>query len=81
MKKNFRPTKRRIQKPKDCFYCKQKIVVDYKNIDTLKHCLSERGKIIPLMQSGLCQSHQKGVSKAIKQARYLALLPYIVRPS
>lgn len=81
MKRNFRRVRRRIQRPKDCFFCKQELTPDYKDIETLKHVISERGKITPRMHSGVCQNHQHLLSKSIKRARFLALLPYIVRPS
>lgn len=67
--------------PKDCLFCKQKIEPDYKEVDTLRHFVTERGKIIPRSSSGICQKHQGLLAASIKQARYLALLPFIVRPS
>lgn len=74
--------KRRIRRtPQNCFFCKQKTVPDYKDIETLAHYLSERGRVIARIDSGLCQKHQKETTIAIKRARYLALLPFIVRPS
>ncbi len=81
MKRPFRPTRKRIPKIRDCYFCKQKIVPDYKDIETLKRSLSERGKIIARLTVGVCQKHQKILSTAVKRARFLALLPYIVRPS
>lgn len=67
--------------PKDCIFCKQKSKPDYKETETLSHYVTERGKIIPRSASGICQKHQVMLSASIKQARFLALLPYIVRPA
>ena len=49
---------------------------DYKNVDTLKRHLSEKGKIIPRRVSYISMKRQKSLAVAIKRARYLALLPY-----
>ncbi|OGG27015.1 30S ribosomal protein S18 [Candidatus Gottesmanbacteria bacterium RIFCSPLOWO2_01_FULL_39_12b] len=81
MRKIIRNFKRRIQRPKECFFCKQKLEPDYKEIEALKHFLSERGKITPRMHNGICRKHQKKLMKSIKRARFLALLPFIVKPS
>lgn len=82
MKKPFKKNRRIVKRvPKNCLFCKQKIEPDYKEIDTLSHYVTERGKIIPRSSSGICQKHQKLLAASVKQARYLALLPYLVRPS
>lgn len=81
MKRTFRKRIIRRAKPRDCFFCKQKVTPDYKEVETLKHFISERGKINGKRQSGVCQKHQHKLSQAVKQARFLALLPFIVRPS
>tara|TARA_Y100000590_G_C15626074_1_gene979392 strand:- start:718 stop:912 length:195 start_codon:yes stop_codon:yes gene_type:complete len=49
---------------------------DYKNIDTLKKFISETGKIIPARISGVSAQDQRRITKSIKIARFLALLPY-----
>lgn len=70
---------------------KKKIVVDlkcplcesgvgflsYKDVYQLKKYTSVRGKIIGRDKSGMCARHQRQLSKAIKKARYMALLPYV----
>lgn len=81
MPKIYRRTKRIIKKPGACFYCKQKTEPVYKDIDTIRKVVTERGKIIGRMQSGVCQKHQKMLALAVKRARYLALIPYITRPT
>jgi small subunit ribosomal protein S18 len=51
--------------------------VSYKDIFQLKKFTSVRGKIISSEKSGVCHKHQKQLKKAIKRARYMALLPYV----
>ena len=50
--------------------------LDHKNIDLLKKFVSPCGRILPTRLSGLCASHQRLAARAIKRARFLALLPY-----
>ena len=50
--------------------------VDYKNINLLKKFISERGKILPSRITSVSTKKQRGLSKAVKRARFLALLPY-----
>lgn len=50
--------------------------IDYKDLVTLKSFISESGKIIPSRNTGTAAKYQRQLSSAIKNARYLALLPY-----
>ena len=50
--------------------------LNYKNIDLLKRYITETGKIVPGRVSGVTSSQQRKITKAIKVARYMALLPY-----
>ncbi|MFT4676635.1 MAG: small subunit ribosomal protein S18 [Patiriisocius sp.] len=50
--------------------------IDYKDIETLKQYVSETGKIVPSRITGTKARYQRQLAKAIKRARYLALLPY-----
>lgn len=50
--------------------------IDYKDLETLKHYISETGKITPARMMGTRARYQRQLSRAIKRARYLALLPY-----
>ena len=50
--------------------------IDYKDVNTLRQFVTERGKIIPRRISGNCARHQRRVTRAIKQARLLALISY-----
>jgi small subunit ribosomal protein S18 len=79
--RNRRPLRRKIQKPKHCYFTKNKIVPDYKDLDNIKKFVSERGRVTPRMYSGLCQKCQKDLAKAVKRARFMALIPFTVRPS
>jgi small subunit ribosomal protein S18 len=63
-------------KKKVCRFCTQKLKVDYKDPDTLRRFVTERGKILPRRITGTCSKHQRVVSEAIKRARILALLPF-----
>jgi small subunit ribosomal protein S18 len=53
--------------------------IDYKDTKMLERYLSERGRIIPRRITAVSAKHQRELAKAIKRARYLALLPYVVR--
>ncbi|MCX7719669.1 MAG: 30S ribosomal protein S18 [Dictyoglomus thermophilum] len=67
-------------KKKFCVFCSEKIdYIDYKNVERLKRFMTEKGKIIPRRISGNCARHQRQLSTAIKRARYMALLPYVVK--
>ncbi len=63
---------------KSCAICESGVrVVDFKDQRLLARFLTERGKILPSRLSGTCSRHQRQLSRAIKRARELALLPYI----
>lgn len=50
--------------------------IDYKDLDMLKNYVSEAGKIVPSRVTGTGAKYQRQLSRAIKRARYLALIPY-----
>ena len=50
--------------------------IDYKDLNTLKVYVSETGKILPSRLTGTKAKYQRQLAKAIKYARYLALMPY-----
>ncbi|MCX8008667.1 MAG: 30S ribosomal protein S18 [Patescibacteria group bacterium] len=53
--------------------------IDYKNIEFLSKFISERGKILPRSKTGLSSKQQRKLCIAIKRARHVALLPFVVR--
>ncbi len=77
---NSRPRKyqrRRFQRKKFCRFCANKeLIVDYKNVATLRHFITERGKIIPRRISGTCAKHQRALTRELKKARLMALIPF-----
>ncbi|MDD2217217.1 MAG: 30S ribosomal protein S18 [Eubacteriales bacterium] len=66
-----------MRRKKVCQFCADKTeVIDYKDVEKLKKYVTERGKILPKRITGTCAMHQREVTKAIKKARIVALLPY-----
>lgn len=66
-----------FRKKKVCQFCADKSeTIDYKDVDKLKKYVTERGKILPKRVTGTCAVHQRDVTRAIKRARIIALLPY-----
>ncbi len=51
--------------------------IDYKDVDTLKMFATERGKIMPRRVTGVSAKHQRMLARAIKRARYMALMPFV----
>ena len=51
--------------------------IDYKDVDLLRKFITERGKILPRRITGLTAKQQRNLTRAIKRARILALLPYV----
>ena len=80
MRPTMRPRrKRRFFRKKVCRFCADKIKeVDYKDVKRLRGYLTERGKIVPARVTGTCAKHQRQLSRAVKRARFLALLPYTI---
>jgi small subunit ribosomal protein S18 len=68
----------RLRKKKICRFCEAgEIYIDYKDEKKLGKFLTEQGKIIPRRVSGNCAMHQRQLTRAIKRARHLALLPFV----
>ena len=71
MQKRYK-TRKRV-----CSFCADKVDhIDYKDINKLKKYITEIGKILPRRITGNCAKHQRQLTKAIKMARQVALLPY-----
>ena len=66
--------------PKNCIFCKENKNPDFMQTEGLFKFLTERGKILSSSKTGVCTKHQKKITIAVKRARHLALLPFIVRP-
>jgi len=65
---------------KVCKFCVEKIeAVNYKDVRLLAQFVAESGKITPRRLTGVCTPHQRRLSRAIKQARNIALLPFAGR--
>ena len=75
-----RPVKkyRKPAKKKVCAFCVAgEKEIDYKDVAKLRKFITEKGKILPRRQTGVCAHHQRKLAIAIKRARNLALLPYV----
>ncbi|WP_206460122.1 30S ribosomal protein S18 [Anaerovorax sp. IOR16] len=69
--------RRGVRRKKVCQFCADKTeTIDYKDVDKLRKYVTDRGKILPKRITGTCAVHQREVTKAIKRARIVALLPY-----
>ncbi len=67
-----------VKKKKYCRFKKSRIkYIDYKDPEFLIKFLNEQGKILPRRITGTSLKYQRKVSKAIKRARHLSLLPYV----
>lgn len=66
-----------VRTKKVCFFCQSKSVPAYTDLVTLRRFLTDRAKIQAKLKSNVCSRHQRGVSKNIKYARHLALLPFV----
>ena len=66
-----------MKRKKVCQFCADKTeTIDYKDVEKLRKYVTDRGKILPKRITGTCAMHQRQVTKAIKRARIVALLPY-----
>ncbi len=69
---------RNMRRPRLCIACAEGVkVLDYKQADTLRRYVTDRGKIKPRRQTGMCARHQRALATSIKRARHLAMLPFI----
>ena len=63
------------KKKKVCYMCTGKNI-DYKDVETVRRYINEKGKILPRRITGACARHQRYIAEQIKRARAIALLPY-----
>lgn len=72
MKKPYKQAKKKV-----CAFCMDKCeCIDYKDVAKLRRYVTEKGKILPRRQTGVCAAHQRELTVAIKRARVMALLPF-----
>lgn len=73
----FSKRPKRLPKKKVCTFCADKSkVIDYKDVNTLKRFVTEKGKIVSRRQTGTCSMHQRELTTAIKRARNMAILTF-----
>ncbi|MBI3355155.1 MAG: 30S ribosomal protein S18 [Nitrospirae bacterium] len=73
-------TKRVFQRKRVCRFCAEKRdSIDYRDVQTLRNFITDRGKIIPRRISGNCARHQRALSSAVKRSRHIALIPFVER--
>jgi len=79
-----RNTRQRTSSPstggrrKSCHFCRDKVdYIDYKDFQSIRRYLSDRGKIRSRRITGACRRHQNQLANTVKRARELALLPYV----
>jgi len=75
-KRNRRSSFRRRRK--QCRFCSKDLPrIDYKDVETLRDFVTDRGKMLSRRVTGNCAKHQRQISRQIKRARYIALMPYV----
>ena len=68
----------RYREQTKCRFCRDKIrEIDYKDVSVLQKLTTQQGKMFSRKRSGNCALHQRSARRAIKRARFLALLPYV----
>jgi len=67
----------RRMRRRGCSFCSDETLnIDYKDAQSLRYFVTDRGKIVPRRISGNCAKHQRSVTLAVKRARTIALLPF-----
>ena len=66
-----------IKQKRPCYFCEKGINPTYTDSTVLRKFMSDRARIQPKQRTGVCSKHQRKVTKEIKHARHLALLPFI----
>ena len=78
-RKERREREERVVRKKRCRFCIDKVdQIDYKDVSHIRKNLTERGKIIPKRITGNCSYHQRQMATAVKRARFIALVPYVI---
>ncbi len=76
MRKNLQITR---SNKRTCPFCVSKTDVVWEDLETVMRHITERGKILPRSKDGLCATHQRQLTQAVKWNRHLALLPFSKR--
>jgi small subunit ribosomal protein S18 len=78
-RKSNRPRKKIILRHTGmkCPFCEKSATPDYKDFEALKPFVTERGRLLGRVRTGVCQKHQRRLSVAVKRARHLARLPFV----
>jgi small subunit ribosomal protein S18 len=69
--------RRQARRGHKCRFCRDAREVEYKDIDTLTKLTSAQGKASSRKRSGNCARHQRAMKRAVKRARFMALMPYV----
>ncbi len=77
MKKKRKFPKKKITVPKTCHFCDAEKNPWYSDTSDLQKFVSDRGKIITKVRTGICAKHQRRLTTSIKHARHLALMPFV----
>lgn len=77
-RKDDRKQKRsKVREPSKCRFCREKVTeLDYKDLNTLLRLVSSQGKLFSRKRSGNCAAHQRSMKRAVKQARFIGLMPF-----
>lgn len=65
------------RKKRPCYFCESKKEPTYTDSSALRKFISDRSRIYPRAKTGACSKHQRRVTKEIKYARHLSLLPFV----
>jgi len=80
-KNKLKPKKRKVVRFRErskCRFCREKVTyIDFKDVQTLMKLVTTRGKMLSRKRSGNCARHQREAKRALKRARFLALMPFV----
>lgn len=77
MAQTTRARKKKFAYARKCRFCRMDVEeVDYKDLSNLQKLIAAQGKLLSRKRSGNCAWHQRSTKRAVKRARYMALLPY-----
>lgn len=77
MMQQRRQTRTPRQTHRVCFFCKEELYPTFSDVSILERFLTDRGKIVASNRTGVCAKHQRQLTREVKRARFLALLPFV----